>query len=218
MVQIAIFNAKGGTGKTTITDEVCFFLEREGVPVQVADLDGQGGLLHETGPRAGAAVTVVDMPGQPGRDDQEIMAESDVVIVPMINSPRDRKPTADSLELIKRSGSKAMVILVINHWRSRTKQDRDFARGGMREWLNGLARRGLLPEIPVVKLLPDSVAFPRAAELGKSVVDTYRGTTAGTATQELCEAVWSAAKAESIDEYKQSMADRDDQWTLVEHI
>jgi len=203
-LQITTMSSKGGVGKTTITTELAFWLDRQAARdpehaadyrYQLADLDGQGGLVHQAGPVDRARITLVDMPGETGDDDPEIARDSDVIVLPMINSGFDRPSTERTLSAIARSGSKALVILVLNHWRSRTTRDRQFASAGMRDWLNGLRKAGSLPKVEAVHLLPDSALFEAISDTHLSVVRQDPRSSAAVATEALCSSVYAAALA-----------------------
>ena len=45
--KILFINEKGGVGKTTLVDEMCFEAEAKGIPYSLHNLDPQGTLLHE---------------------------------------------------------------------------------------------------------------------------------------------------------------------------
>ena len=63
MKTVLICNQKGGVGKTLIADELAFALERDGIPYNFFDLDGQGSSIHETSETDDAQVQIIDTPG-----------------------------------------------------------------------------------------------------------------------------------------------------------
>jgi chromosome partitioning protein len=221
MKEIVIMNSKGGVGKTTLADELVFWVDRhtdpeDGQVWQIADLDAQGGLIHEPGERAGALVEIVDMPGEIGERDADVVRQADVVVVPMHNSSRDRPATEQTLRTIKRAGRRGLpVVLVVNRYVSRTRQDREWVEQGLRDWLNGLIAERSLPMVVCVMAMPESSLVRAAAEEGVSVVTKAPRSSAAKAVDEVCEAVWDAMMNPGYEEYVKVRTEKRGPWTLL---
>ena len=95
MLTILIANQKGGVGKTTIADELAFELERRGASVSFISTDPQGGSVHETddGDKE-RDWRIVDTPGVLADALPEWCEAADMVLVPMLPSPRHRADAA----------------------------------------------------------------------------------------------------------------------------
>lgn len=145
---ILIANPKGGTGKTTIADELAFCFERNNLTVSFANLDNQGGTIHETVEHPNSDVMIVDTPGQLTDQAKDWAKDADLLLVPTNPSVRDVIPTIDFVESMKRY---VPVHLVINRYQANRvvcKQFDEFVSA------NGMS---------VLGRLPDSTAFPKAA-------------------------------------------------------
>ena len=98
---IAMVQQKGGTGKTTIADQLAFTLQEMGYVVEVADLDDQQGILfhkvHEK-PETDPDFLIVDTGGSFNTkfndvSIDDIIANADLVIIPVLLEPDSLKPT-----------------------------------------------------------------------------------------------------------------------------
>lgn len=165
MKTILVMNSKGGTGKTTIADEVGFWLECHGHVVDYVNVDGQPGLIHSTEKRGGADLRVVDMPGQILPNEGDAARAADLVIVPTQNSSRDREVTLGTLRRLARAAPETPVVLVFNRVQGRTRRDRALATMDSKAW--AVANR--TPSLRMVCQIPESVAVRDAAEAGVSV-------------------------------------------------
>lgn len=193
MKTITMYNSKGGVGKSTIVDELLFYLNRNDVSWQYVDFDGQGGMSHSAGPQARAEITVMDMPGEPTDRDADALRHSDVVIVPMINSPKNIAATTEGLSLIRDVAPDARVVLVINHYVARAHVDKTFIVRGVWEWLAGLRDEGTLPDLSAIVLVPESTVVRSADTAGISVVDYDRRSSVARAVSTLCSVLLAAA-------------------------
>lgn len=128
---VLIANQKGGVGKTFISDELCFALDRLGVDYSLRDYDGQGGLIHIPVECEEPAMIIIDTPGalQPQMNDW--IRESDLIIVPTLMTKPCMEPLQRMMEILKpwkAFGKKVLVVL--NQWDRYTSCD-DFA-----EWFD----------------------------------------------------------------------------------
>lgn len=158
MKNILIISQKGGTGKTTIADNLAFALEAAGQPVAFYDTDPQGGALHDTAEPDGAAVAVIDTPGTLTDSTRDMIADAAVVIIPTRASALDMQPLARVRDMVAAEAPAVPVLIVINGW-NRWGNARSY-----REWVEG----GLRPTERVA-VLSQSEAVPQAAGNGVSV-------------------------------------------------
>lgn len=157
MLTILIANQKGGVGKTTIADELAFELERRGASVSFISTDPQGGSVHETDDGDEERDwRIVDTPGVLADALPEWCEAADMVLVPMLPSPRDIEPTLRTIEVARKSTS-APVAVVVNQYNPYGVLDRQLA-----EYLAGEGER-------VIAKVPKAVALAQAAAGGCSV-------------------------------------------------
>lgn len=169
MYTILIANQKGGVGKTTIADEVAFELERRGKGVSFISVDPQGGSIHETDEEAEERdYRVVDTPGLLADGLPEWCDAADVVLVPMLPSPRDLEPTLRTIEVAKNS-TDAPVLVIVNQYNPYGILDRQLV-----EYLEGEG-------VQVIGKVPKTVALPQAAANECSVSDMRKGKHAAAA-------------------------------------
>lgn len=161
MKTILIANQKGGTGKTTIADELAFAFERENVPYSFCDLDGQGGTIHSGVSAEDAAVQIVDTPGRLEENLGEWFKAADLILIPTRMSSRDIPSLQTMLDTVERNDAKGKVIIVLNGW-NRFRACQDFE-----EQFNEA-----YPDNKIVKL-PQSEAFVNAGNAGVSVFDIH---------------------------------------------
>lgn len=111
---ILVLAEKGGVGKTTVYDEVCWSLDRTETPYACYDLDGQGGACHPTAKAAGAEVAVIDTPGVVTDDWPDLIRMADLVVVPTRASGRDLSSfgrTLSTVQADRRPEAKVLVAL-----------------------------------------------------------------------------------------------------------
>lgn len=165
MKTILICNQKGGVGKTLITDEICWALERDSIIFNVIDLDCQGGLIHDAAKEnPDAQVTVVDTPGAMQKDLAEYMKQADLIIIPTLMSSRDMIPLERMIKMAKPYMKK--TIFILNRW-NRYNITKDFTN-----WMESK-----YPECKTA-VLSDSTAFNQASARGISIVK-YNGSCPG---------------------------------------
>ena len=162
MKKVLVCNQKGGTGKSFISDEIAFSLERTGVPIAFVDLDAQGGVIHQTSMRDDAVVTVIDTPGALQKDLGDWMEESDLIIIPTRTTSRDIAPLLRMIEIVKARAKLKPILVVLNGW-NRWRAASDF-----RDWLE---EQGQTDDFTVMTLVQSEVVVQSSAA-GQSVV-TY---------------------------------------------
>lgn len=160
MKTILIMNQKGGVGKTLLADELAFALERDQIPFNFYDMDGQGSPVHKTTKRDDAEVQIIDTAGALNKDMGKWIENADFIIIPTMMSSRDVKPLERMIEICNTNNKHSKPVLyVLNRW-NRFSISRDFI-----SWFNKK-----YPELKTA-ILSDTVAFAQAGALGKSVVE-----------------------------------------------
>lgn len=159
MKKILFANQKGGVGKTLLADETMFHLEKD-FKVSFADLDQQGGAIHDTEIIPDADFQVIDTPGALQEDMREWMREADVVVIPTNCNRHDMIPLKRMMD-IAAEFDKCKFIIVFNRWNRFT---------GTAEFVNWFTTT--YPGY-VTYLLPASVVLTDAAARSVSVSE-YR--------------------------------------------
>ncbi len=143
---ITVAQQKGGAGKTTLAINLAVGLMRAGLRVAVLDTDPQGslgrwfmtrrevladpGLTFATASawgvgyeceklRGEADVVIVDTPPKADSDLRPALREADLVLIPVASSHVDLWATEGVLDLARRSGKPALIVL--NRARARTR-------------------------------------------------------------------------------------------------
>lgn len=143
---ITIAQQKGGAGKTTLAVTLGVALARDGLRVALLDTDPQGSLgrwfmtrreaLSDPGVafatasawgvgyeceklRGEADVVIVDTPPKADSDLRPALREADLVLVPVASSHVDLWATEGVLDLARRAGKPALIVL--NRARARTR-------------------------------------------------------------------------------------------------
>lgn len=174
-ITIMAVSQKGGVGKSTISEELAFSLDRSGIPFAFYDLDGQGGSLHAGRKDPDPRAVIVDTPA--GLDDRTLsmLADVDLAVVAVNASGRDMAPMRRTLDAIDAAGVPfAVVVTRCNRY----NVTRDFV-----DWLSRQVGSGN------VILLPQAEAFPQAYLAGKSVVDYQRSGKAAEAVIYMANAI-----------------------------
>ncbi len=183
MRTIAVINAKGGCGKTTIATSLASALAWEGHVVALADMDPQQssndwlrqrpdsypaltGISAEVGARPPSDIDtlIIDTPaGLAGNELEQIIKRAQTVLVPVLPSPVDMRAAWRFLSHLQevravRSGD-TVVGLIANRVRPQTIIYRELTG-----FLEGF-------RVPVIGQLRDSMNYVRAFEKGLSVAD-----------------------------------------------
>lgn len=157
---ILVLAEKGGVGKTTIYDEICFSLERTQTPYACYDLDGQGGATHPTTTDHDADVAVIDTPGVVTGDWPRLIGMADLVVIPLRPSGRDLASfdrTLSTVHAKARPDTKVLVVL------------NGFNRYQMATQMLEHLRRLQTGFYDALVTLPQSEAIGKAATYGRSV-------------------------------------------------
>lgn len=159
MKTVLVCNQKGGTGKTTIADEIGFEFDRLGLLYDFYDLDGQGGCLHAGHEVENAEYGIVDTPGALQKDLGKWMQNADLIIIPTKMTSKEIEPLETMIRMVKENNIKVPVLYVLNMANS-YKASRDFE-----EWFTQAH-----PECRTV-IVPQSEVFVQAAANEQSVID-----------------------------------------------
>ena len=160
---IIFLNKKGGVGKTVLSDELAFEFDRENIIYDFYDVDGQGGLIHETTKEENEAAeyVIVDTPGQLNENTEECIKMADIIIVPTRASFQEMQPLTETLNLVRAAKKKSTpVIIVLNGWNRFTTYSQ------FEEWLNVE-----YPEYNKIVRLSQSEPLAQASSHGMSVID-----------------------------------------------
>ena len=159
MKTILVCNQKGGVGKTLISDEIAFALERDKVPFSYFDLDSQGGALHQNQENENAAVQVIDTPGAIQSDMMQWIEASDMIIVPTKLTLRDQQPLETMIKILEPYQKQKSILYVLNGW------NRYNASSQFTEWF-----WETYPDLQSA-ILSQSELFNAAAGMNESIVD-----------------------------------------------
>ena len=159
MKTVLVCNQKGGVGKTLISDELAFALERDKIPYSFYDLDGQGSALHETDENPDAVISIVDTAGSLSADLKEFIEAADFIIVPTLMSNSDAKPLIRMVEILEPYKGKKPMLFVFNRW-NRFNISKDFIG-----WFNTL-----YPDLKTT-YIADTTDFPQAGARQQSIFD-----------------------------------------------
>lgn len=145
MFTVVVANHKGGVGKTTVTGHLAVQAELSGDgPTGLIDLDPQGSLadwvnqrssetpvfldpgslggLSQTLKKArasGVGAVFIDTPPSKSNDLAAILAQADLVVVPIQASPHDLRAVGATVDLIGRS--RRPLVFVLNRVQPRAK-------------------------------------------------------------------------------------------------
>lgn len=160
MKHILLLSQKGGTGKTTLADNIAFAFESAGVPTAFYDTDPQGGALHETTEPEGADIAVIDTPGTLTDATRDMIEDADLIVLPTRASRLDIPALERTRDLIGEVAPKTPVIIVLNGY------NRWSNAKGFLDWLQS----GLKDSERVIAL-SQSEKVPQAAAAGIGVIE-----------------------------------------------
>lgn len=126
-ITIAVMNQKGGVGKTTLSDEIIYELERRGRSVAFTNMDPQGGAKHEPTMCTGSEdYLVIDTPGHMTRDFANVAKASQIIVIPTIPDSQNTMALERSYKIAKTANSKAKIGVVLNCYAGNRLVDKDF--------------------------------------------------------------------------------------------
>ncbi|MCF6355252.1 MAG: AAA family ATPase [Candidatus Polarisedimenticolaceae bacterium] len=190
MLRITLVNTKGGCGKTTIATSLASYFASTGLRTTLMDYDPQGssrrwlelresdlpaiksidavrqksGLTRSWQMHAGfdTEVLVVDTPaGTSSSRMTELLRQTDVVLIPVMQSVIDMQATADFIEQLMRVGKvssqKKRMGIIANRIRP---EARSYKR--LEQFLEGY-------DLPVVASIHDSQNYVNAMEQGQGI-------------------------------------------------
>ena len=158
MKNILIANQKGGSGKSTLADLILWEFEKDGIPASFYDLDGQGGVIHETYENPDAQVAVIDTPGALQADMSDWIKSADLIIIPSKTTMLDVKPLQRMIDLVQSADcEKVYVEMMWNRYTTAKSFD---------EWLIEATNKESL-----IFRIPQSEMMTQAAAVGMSVID-----------------------------------------------
>ncbi len=159
MKTILVMNQKGGVGKTLIANELAFALERDNIPFNFYDMDGQGSSLHKTAKMDGAEVQIVDTAGVLNVKMNEWIENADFIVIPTMMSYENMHPLERMIELCGKFKATKPILYVFNR-ANRFSITRDFI-----SWFDTT-----YPDLKTATL-SETIAFAQSGLLGKSVVE-----------------------------------------------
>lgn len=158
MKNILVLSQKGGTGKTTLADNIAFTFEAENSSVAFYNTDPQGGALHKTKEDDEADITVIDTAGVLAKNTKDMITEADLIVIPTQASALDMEPLNRIRGLVAKEAPATPVLIVINGW-NRWTNAREF-HDWLKESLRSTERIATLSQSEVVR---------RAAAYGESI-------------------------------------------------
>ena len=191
MLRVVVMNAKGGCGKTTVATNLASYCAAQGIGATLFDYDPQASSMYWLKSRPtelpgihGVAAyqpppqgmtrawqlripdstefVITDTPaGYKGLDIEDRVAESDVILIPVLPSVIDIHSTADFIRDVlligKARARNKQLAIVINRARLRTK-----ALEKLERFVDSL-------DIPVIGQIRDTQLYVHAAERGVGV-------------------------------------------------
>lgn len=165
---VTMLNEKGGVGKSTIADELFSSFERTGVSVALINTDAQYGDAAR-GDAETADVVIVDTPGTLPDNVDEMVAASDLIVVPTRPTARNVEPTCRVLTRVHDADQDTPVLVVLVGTTTRGMAGARFA-----SWLKGwLADEGYEGHVSMCGI-PHSEAVGAAEMAGVSVIELVR--------------------------------------------
>lgn len=185
MRHIMVLNAKGGSGKTTLSTNLASYFASVGNEVVLADYDPQGSSLAWLAARSSARppiigvdasrgaqgrlarstdVVIMDPPAAVhGKELTALMRKAETILIPVLPSPIDMRAVADFVKELKSNArvanKQAKIALVANRVREYTTIYHE-----LEAFLAQL-------KVPILTHLRDSMNYIRAAERGVGVFE-----------------------------------------------
>lgn len=183
-MNILVLNRKGGSGKTTIADELMFSLERSNISSAFVDLDEQQTSIHEdsSAGKENADVWVIDTPGALSNHIENWIADADVVVVPTNPSARDIPMLLETLENVRTYGRNVHLVIVINRFTRYTASQ---------QFLDVVQK--VREEGEIITTIPQSEVFQKAFIHHRSVIDEAPKSVAALKTLQTINAIRTAA-------------------------
>lgn len=157
-----VVSIKGGTGKTTIADELVYNLPSAGF----INLDNQAGAMHDTFRTDNQLYTVVDTPGRVDRKVQQLLGQATVTVVPVTPSPKGIACLPETLSIVHNP------LIVLNMYEPRL-----------------LVHRSMYNQVKQLNIpfttLPRSTLFDQATLNNMSVTEYAPSSPAATAVNHL---------------------------------
>ena len=159
MKTVLVCNQKGGVGKTLISNELVWALERDKVPYNFYDLDGQDSSAKFLVEDPDAAVQILDTPGAITPELKKCIEIADFIIVPTMLTALDMKPLVRTLDILSPYLDKKPLLVVFNKW-NRFNAAKDFIA-----WFN--------KKYPNIKtaILTDTTLFHQSYAYGLSIYE-----------------------------------------------
>lgn len=151
MQTVVICNQKGGVGKSVIADHLAWSMERTGTPYSFYDLDGQGGVIHETKENPDASVNIVDTPGALQPEMKNWISNANCIVVPTRASATDMKPLLRMADLLE--DAHCPVIYILNFW------NRYSAAQAFEQWFKETFGNALVLKLPQSEMIAQAMAF-----------------------------------------------------------
>jgi chromosome partitioning protein len=190
MFRVMVVNAKGGSGKTTLSTNIAGYYAEQGYHTALMDYDPQESAMawHAMRPRTAAPIhaisanrhvtgatrswrlrippetqrVVIDVPaGFTGYDLQNMLRRVDAVIIPVLPSPIDIHVTSDFIKDLFLTGKIRAMPVEVGVIANRVKKDTPVYHP-LQRFLKRL-------EIPFITTLWDSPSYTDAAERGLSI-------------------------------------------------
>lgn len=178
METVAFVCEKGGVGKTTLSQELLYYLQRLEVPTSLYSLDGQ--YRSRSVKVDNPAVVILDTPGTLDNKLETIVSNADVVVIPVRPTPNDVEPFLRTLNLVE-DNTDAPIIVCVNGMNAFT------AAKAFMDWLE--VRVSDDDAVYRVLCVPQSEAIVQSMGTGHSVVFHDKYGKATKALVRLCDSV-----------------------------
>lgn len=155
---ILVTSGKGGSGKTTIADEIVDSFERSSIPIDFINLDPQAGARHDEQEQSDSEFAVVDTPGSVTDDLPEQMGAASLIVIPTRASVLDQPRLEMMRELARTYAPETPVVIV-------PIVSRHILSQGFLNWLTSS-----LTKQESVSALPLTEQAARAAAEGMSIM------------------------------------------------